>query len=61
MDIYFYIYIVFSIGNLLFFSFLTKESAGKKTVFYIKSIANTGLITALYLLVNLLSAFFSGI
>lgn len=61
MDVYFYVYIIFSFGNLLFFTFLIKESIAKKTVFYIKSLAHTGLVIALYLLINLLSAFFGGI
>ncbi|MBF9016102.1 MULTISPECIES: hypothetical protein [unclassified Oceanispirochaeta] len=60
MDIYFYTYIVFSLGNVIFHSLLVKETAGKKTFFYIKSLAYTALIAALYLLINLLSAFFSG-
>jgi hypothetical protein len=61
MDIYFYTYIIFSLGNILFFSFLSDKTNGKKTLFYINSLAYTGLIAALYLLINLLSAFFSGV
>ena len=61
MDLYFYSYLVLALGNLLIYTLLVKEKTSRRILFFINTFSHAALIFALYLLTNLLSAFFRGV
>ncbi len=61
MNLYFYSFLVLAVSDILVYAFLAKDSAVRRILFYTRSLVSLGLIGALYLIINLLSAFFSGI
>ena len=61
MDVYFYLFLILSLGNIAVYSVLASDKAGRKVLFYVNSVLRIVVIALLYVVTNLLSAFFNGI